>query len=229
MRLDRFISNQTEQSKKTVRGLLAQGRVKVFDRVVRDGTFEVSLFCRVSLDDVVLQDRTAYYVMLHKPQGYLSATCDPKHPTVLDLIDEAFRNELHIGGRLDINTTGLMLLTNDGNWSRRITEPSLKKAKVYLVETQNPITNEYTRLFAKGVYLAYENLTTQPAQLEILGERKARLTIYEGRYHQVKRMFWRLENKVVALHRERMGEITLDTDLEVGGSRFLTAEEIASV
>tara|TARA_B110000037_G_scaffold166647_1_gene188525 strand:+ start:1360 stop:1863 length:504 start_codon:yes stop_codon:yes gene_type:complete len=167
--------------------------------------------------------------MLNKPRGYLSATSDLQHPTVMDLIDLPPDEKLHIGGRLDRGTTGLLLITNDGNWSRRITEPGLKKPKTYLVETEAPITPQYQELFTQGIHLMPEDITTQPAQLEILAERKARLTIYEGRYHQVKRMFYRFENKLVSLHRERMGDIHLDPNLELGQYRPLTPAEIALV
>jgi 16S rRNA pseudouridine516 synthase len=229
MRLDRFIGHQEGLGRKAVREALAQGRVTVRGELVRDGLFEVTEFCRVTLDDIVLQDRPALYFMLHKPAGYLSATSDPNYRTVMELIEKQGDEQLHIGGRLDLDTTGLLLLTNDGNWSRRITEPNLKTPKVYRVETEDPITPEYQELFARGVHLLPENLTTQPAQLELLSERSARLTIYEGRYRQVKRMFYRFKNKVLALHRESMGEIKLDPALAVGEYRPLTAEEIALV
>jgi len=223
MRLDRFICNQTAQSLKTVCGLLAQGRVRVDGQVAKNRFHEIGAFCRISVDEEVLQERTAHYLMMHKPKGCLSATSDEKHRTVMELIEPELRSELHIGGRLDFNTTGLLLLTNDGNWSRRITEPGLKKPKVYRVETRDPIVPAYQEFFAKGVYLKTEDITTQPAQLDILSERSARITIYEGRYRQVKRMFGQLDNRVVGLHRERMGEIRLDPALKEGEYRQLTS------
>lgn len=229
MRLDRFIGHHTQQSRKVVRLLLAQGRVNVLGEPEVDGLREITKFCHVALDDVVLQERTAHYIMLHKPAGYLSATWDPKVPTVMELIDQPVDEVLHIGGRLDVGTTGLLLLTNDGNWSRRTSEPSSKSPKVYLVDTSDAITSEYQDLFVKGVHLMPEDIVTQPAQLEILEERRARITIYEGRYRQVKRMFHRLGNKVVGLHRERIGRLVLDPELGVGEWRALTAEEVASV
>ncbi len=229
MRLDRFVCNCTGQSQRTVCGLLARGVVIVEGSVVRDRHLQVSEFCRVEVAGTVLQDKAAYYLMLHKPEGYLSATSDDRNRTVMELIDPDLREELHIGGRLDLNTTGLLLLTNDGNWSRRITEPKLKKPKVYWVETRDLIGEEYEPFFKKGVYLKTEDMTTQPAQLEILGDRQARLTIYEGRYRQVKRMFAQLGNQVMKLHRESMGSIVLDPKLLPGESRFLSQEEIESV
>jgi pseudouridine synthase len=145
--------------------------------------------------------------MLHKPMGCVSATSDPQHRTVLDLLPPAWRDDLHIAGRLDFNTTGLMILTNDGQWSRRLTQPQTKLPKVYHVETEDEIGEHYVAKFREGFYFAFEDLTTQPAQLDILGPREARLAIVEGRYHQVKRMFGHFNNKVVGLHRESMGMI----------------------
>lgn len=229
MRLDSFIRISTQQSQATVIRLLAQKRVKVNGVSTTNRHHTVSEFCRVELDSEVLQCRTAYYLMLNKPCGYLSATRDAKHPTALSLIKKPFQQDLHIGGRLDLNSTGLLLLTNDGNWSRRITEPGLQKPKAYRVETRDPITLEYAMQFANGVYLEYEDLTTQPAELDLLEPNRARLTIYEGRYHQVKRMFAKLGNRVISLHRERMGDIYLDPQLGPGAWRPLTKTEISSV
>ncbi|GIZ13464.1 hypothetical protein NCCP436_28800 [Pseudomonas sp. NCCP-436] len=167
--------------------------------------------------------------MLHKPVGVVSATEHDSHRTVLDLLDENHRHDLHLAGRLDLNTSGLLLLTNDGQWSRRITQPQQRKPKVYRVRTERPITAEYVEVFARGLYFAYENLTTLPAELQLLDSHNARLTLYEGRYHQVKRMFGHFRNRVLALHRERMGEIALDPALAPGEYRPLNPTEIASV
>jgi 16S rRNA pseudouridine516 synthase len=166
---------------------------------------------------------------LHKPAGCVSATRDPQHPTVLDLIHEPDKDELHIAGRLDFNTTGLMLITNDGSWSRRLTQPQTKLPKVYYVETEQDIGPEYAIKFNEGLYFAFEDLTTQPAGLELLEPKCARLSIVEGRYHQVKRMFGHFDNKVLRLHRERMGSLVLDDTLKPGEYRPLTDEEIGSI
>ena len=119
-----------------------------------------------------------------------------------------------------------MLITNDGSWSRRLTQPQTKLPKVYYVETEQAITAEYAITFARGLYFAFEDLTTQPAELTLLGPKSARLSIVEGRYHQVKRMFGHFDNKVLRLHRERMGPLLLDANLEPGQYRALTPEEI---
>ncbi|NBK38419.1 pseudouridine synthase [Pseudomonas soli] len=230
MRLDRFLGNLPCYNRQQVRLLLAQGRVRVDGVATADPLLEVREFSRVAVDEQVLQaGHPARYLMLHKPSGCVSATQDPQHRTVLDLLPAALRDELHIAGRLDYNTTGLMILTNDGQWSRRLTQPKTKQPKTYLVHTEDEIGAHYVERFREGFYFAFEDLTTLPAQLDILGPRSARLTIVEGRYHQVKRMFGHFQNKVVALHRESMGSITLDPILHTGEFRALTDAEIASV
>ena len=212
-----------------MRQLLIEDRVKLNGEIVRSGTVEVGEFCRVSVDDRVLQDREALYYMINKPAGYVSVRNDPVYHSALELVDIPNNAELHTAGRLDLDTTGLFIVTNDGAWSRRLTDPDSKKPKVYRVETSRPVSEACEALFAEGMRLLPEDIVTQPAKLERLGEREVRLIIYEGRYRQIKRMFWRFENKVVALHRERMGDIELDDRLEPGQFRSLTEDEIASV
>jgi 16S rRNA pseudouridine516 synthase len=164
--------------------------------------------------------------MLHKPAGFLSATLDHTHTTVMELVAPELREDLHIAGRLDRASTGLLILTNDGRWSRQLTEPRIKIPKVYRVCTAYPISPDTPQRFAEGIWFEYEQLTTSPAQLDLLGPCEARVTIYEGRYHQVKRMFHAAGNRVTALHRERMGKIRLDDSLAPGQYRPLTPEEI---
>lgn len=230
MRVDRLLSNLPRFNRKQVRLLLAERRVSVDGVAVSDPHHEIREFSRVCVDGEVLQaGKPARYFMLHKPQGCVSATADPQHPTVLDLLDEPDKGELHIAGRLDFNTTGLMLITNDGQWSRRLTQPQTNLPKVYLVETEQAIGPEYAMTFAQGLYFAFEDLTTQPAELELLGPTTARLSIVEGRYHQVKRMFGHFDNKVIGLHRERMGPLVLDVALAPGQYRALTDDEIRQV
>jgi 16S rRNA pseudouridine516 synthase len=229
MRLDRFLSNLPTFNRQSVRHLLASGRVWVDDQPVRDGRCEIRVFSRVEVDGQLLQaGKAARYFMLHKPIGVVSATEHPEHRTVLDLLDEPDKHELHLAGRLDLNTSGLLLVTNDGQWSRRATSPTGKQPKVYRVETEHEIDPACVEVFARGLYFAYEDLTTLPAELEILAPRQARLTLFEGRYHQVKRMFGHFRNPVVGLHRQSMGAIQLDPQLAPGQYRPLTAQEVAS-
>jgi 16S rRNA pseudouridine516 synthase len=194
-----------------------------------NGRGRISEFCHVEVAGNILQARQPVYLMLHKPKGYVSATSDAKNKTVLDLINLPEKSQLHLAGRLDFNTTGLLLLTNDGRWSRKLTLPQQKIPKRYWVKTQDLITDEYVKKFSEGFYFRFENLTTQPAELEILSPTTARLTIYEGRYHQIKRMFGFFNNEVLNLHRLSMGRVVLDENLVAGDYRSLTAEEIASI
>lgn len=228
MRLDRFLSNLPRFNRQDARQLISQGRIYLDGQQCRDAQSEVREFSRVQLDDELLQaGKAARYFMLHKPVGVVSATRHPEHRTVLDLLDEPDKDDLHLAGRLDLNTSGLLLISNDGLWTRRLTLPGSKQPKVYRVLTEQPISTEYIEVFARGLYFAYEDLTTLPAELEILGSHSARLTLHEGRYHQVKRMFGHFQNKVIGLHRERIGPLELG-DLPPGHYRALSAEEVAA-
>ncbi|MFT4888990.1 MAG: 16S rRNA pseudouridine516 synthase [Pseudohongiellaceae bacterium] len=224
-RLDRFISQNSAFSISDTRLLIAQKRIALDGMVAHSVQQKVTEFTRVVLDGNCLNDNTPVYIMLNKPKGFVSATQDIKHATVLDLIQHSEKADLHIAGRLDINTTGLLLLTNDGSWSRKISLPQTKLAKTYEVFLSKPLNSEYVAAFQEGIYFAYENITTQPAHLEILSEYTARLSLIEGKYHQVKRMFGFFQNQVLALHRVSVGHLVLD-GLGLGDSRLLTAKEV---
>lgn len=223
-RLDRFIARNTPFKKSEVRLLLAQRRV-IVDGMVADSIQQrITPFSQVEVDGCCLNANTPVYLMLHKPAGVVCATKDPRHTTVIDLIDHPRRHELHIAGRLDFNTTGLVLLSNDGAWTRRISLPQTKLPKTYEVVLSKPLSESYVAVFQQGIYFAYENITTQAADLEITGEFTARLTLVEGKYHQVKRMFGYFQNEVLALHRVSVGDFSLDS-LESGQSRELVINE----
>ncbi|MBY3790685.1 16S rRNA pseudouridine(516) synthase [Photobacterium carnosum] len=217
-RLDRFISQNSIYSMSDTRLLVAQKKIIVDGDVAHSTHQKVTQFMHVELDGHSLQDNKPIYIMLNKPQGIVSATKDSKHTTVLDLIDHPQKDELHIVGRLDFNTTGLVLLTNDGAWSRQISLPETKLAKVYEVTLSKPVTEEYITVFKEGIYFRYENITTKPAHLEIISEYQARLSLVEGKYHQVKRMFGFFQNEVLALHRVSVGHL-LVAGLESGQYR----------
>jgi 16S rRNA pseudouridine516 synthase len=229
MRLDRFLESKLSYSAQTVRDLFVRRKVTLNGIAVTEGRGRITEFCRVEVDGKVLQARDAIYIMLHKPKGCVSATKDAKNKTVLDLVDIPEKENLHLAGRLDFNTTGLLLLTNDGKWSRKLTQPQQKIPKTYWVKTQSEITPEYVEKFAEGFYFQFEDLTTLPAELKILSSHTAQLTIYEGRYHQIKRMFGYFQNEVLELHRLSMGNISLDENLAAGEYRLLKPEEIASI
>ncbi len=227
MRLDRFLTRRGLHSCKEVARLLADGRVTVDGETETNGLRKISRFSRILLDAEILQENDAIYLMLHKPAGHLSATSDPEHPTVIELIDHPRRSELHLAGRLDRASTGLLLLTNDGRWSKQVTEPDEEISKIYRVTTRDPISEETAAIFTQGIYFAYEDLTTRPATLEVITPHEALISIHEGRYHQVKRMFHAVGNQVLSLHRESIGPLVLDPALAPGQSRDLTDSEIA--
>ena len=167
------------------------------------------------------------YFMLHKPAGYVCANKDDLHPTVFDLLDEPNMSDFHVAGRLDIDTTGLVIITNDGDWSHKITSPKHNKFKTYLVETQEPINEEAIVALEQGVQLHNEKELTRPAIVDKLASYSLRLSICEGKYHQVKRMLAAVDNKVVELHREKIANIHLDENLASGEYRPLTAAELS--
>lgn len=209
MKLSRILSNENGVSRKQANALIAAGAVTINGATCQEAAREVGRFATVaSHGRVIQQGEQAHYLMLHKPAGYLSATEDKVHKTVMELIHHSLHSGLHIAGRLDRASTGLLILTNDGTWSRQLTEPHIKIPKVYRVSTASAITPETATRFAEGIWLEFEQLRTSPAGLELLGAQEARVTIYEGRYHQVKRMFHAVGNRVTSLHRERMGEIS---------------------
>ena len=230
MRLDKFIAQQLGVSRAIAGRLIRGHHVTIDDEVVRDTAFKLLPEHAVAYEgNTLTQQNGPRYFMLNKPQGYVCSTEDPDHPTVLYFLDEPVAYKLHAAGRLDIDTTGLVLMTDDGQWSHRITSPRHHCEKTYLVTLENPLSADTAEQFAKGVQLHNEKDLTKPAVLEEVTPTEVRLTISEGRYHQVKRMFAAVGNRVVGLHRERIGEIALDPTLEPGEYRPLTEEEIASV
>lgn len=218
LKLETLIGKRLGIGTRQAHARIAAGRVSVDGTAELRHLLEVSKFERVVCDGETVQPGLErLHLMLHKPAGILSATSDPLHPTVLDLIDHPAKASLHLAGRLDRSSTGLVLLTNDGAWSESLAHPGSGIEKVYLVGTDRPIPSEAEARFAEGFFFATEGITTRPAGLERLGERLARVTLHEGRYHQIKRMFHRLGGiRLVSLHRERIGPFSLPADLAPG-------------
>jgi 16S rRNA pseudouridine516 synthase len=209
-RLDKYISAHTDTPRKDVRLMLAQGRVTVDGVVADDVGRVIGKFHQVFLDGAPLQQaNTPRYLMLNKPAGVVCATRDAHHHTAIDLLNQPWRDELHIVGRLDFNSTGLVLLTNDGQWSRRLSLPTSQLVKRYRVTTEHSITSDYVEAFRRGMFFRYEGITTRPAQLRILADRSAEVDLVEGRYHQIKRMFGHFGNKVLSIHRYAVGAYEL--------------------
>ncbi|MBX9756766.1 MAG: 16S rRNA pseudouridine(516) synthase RsuA [Pseudomonadaceae bacterium] len=229
MRLDKYIADTTDLSRALVKLALRSKRVMVNGEQIKDASLQISPTDTVQLDGEALSPVGPRYFMLHKPLGYICATIDNDHPTVLDLLDEPNKKILHIAGRLDIDTTGLVLITDDGPWNHRVTSPRHECQKTYRATLANALISDAEEKLQAGLLLNSEKHLTKPATLERLSGNQVRLTISEGKYHQVKRMFAALDNRVVELHRERIGDITLDGSLAVGEYRRLTAAEIQSI
>ncbi|WP_272992347.1 MULTISPECIES: 16S rRNA pseudouridine(516) synthase RsuA [Spongiibacter] len=229
LRLDRFLATVTDYSRSEAKRLIKNGDITLDGEVLSDPRQSVDADADVRLRGQSLRSAEPRYFMLNKPVDYVCAARDRRHLTVLDLLDEDNPERLHVAGRLDIDTTGLVLLTDDGNWSHAITSPKKQCWKRYWLRTAEPIDASAVARFAKGVFLKDDKQRTQPAELEIIGPCEARLRLSEGRYHQVKRMFGALGNAVVELHREAIGDIELDEALAEGEYRPLTTTERDSV
>ncbi|WP_439134471.1 pseudouridine synthase [Pseudomaricurvus sp.] len=228
-RLDRYLSHQLGVPRGDIRLILAQGRVTVDGVVARSIHQVLDKFSLVEFDHKPLSSSRPRYIMLHKPRGVVSATEDERHTTVIDLLPGDDNSDLHLVGRLDFNTTGLVLLTNDGHWSRALTLPETKVPKYYHVCLEKPVTEEYAEAFLRGIYFSFEDVTTRPAELTIINPYEVKVVLEEGRYHQIKRMFGHFNNKVVGLHREAIGNLPLDSTLLPGESRELTRSEVHSL
>ncbi|WP_137225979.1 16S rRNA pseudouridine(516) synthase RsuA [Shewanella sp. MEBiC00475] len=229
MRLDKFICESTELTRSLAKKALHRGDVTCDGVVVKDSGFKVLPQMSVHLEGTLISVIGERYIMMNKPVDTICSTIDEEYPSVLSLIDIEKINTLHIAGRLDADTTGLVLITSDGQWSHKITSPKKDCGKRYLVELANPIDDSLIQVFADGIELRNEDGLTKPALLDIIDPTHVRLTISEGKYHQVKRMFAAVGNHVINLHREAVGSIELDSDLALGEWRLLTDEEAKSV
>ena len=229
MRLDKFLADMGIGTRSEVKKYIRQGKVKV------DGVVEKSPEAKidetkqqVSCFDKTVGYETFEYYMLHKPAGVISATTDAKDKTVIDLIESKKRKDLFPVGRLDKDTEGLLLITNDGELAHRLLSPKKHVDKVYFAKVKGVVTEEDQRIFAEGVSLGQGEMA-KPSRLEILVSdeiSEIRLTIQEGKFHQVKRMFLSVGKEVIYLKRLSMGTLQLDENLALGEYRPLTEEEL---
>lgn len=224
MRLDKFICKSTELSRSEARRAIAAGEARVNGEPVTHEAAQVHENNLVTLAGQRLEPRPFRYLMMHKPAGTLCSNVDGVYPSLFRWLEIDRPDELHIVGRLDADTTGLVLLTDDGRWSFTITRPEQHCAKVYRVGLRDPLAEHVAARFAQGLWLQGETKPTQPARVEASGPREALLTITEGRFHQVKRMFAAVGNRVIRLHREQIGGIRLN--VPPGQWRALSRAEI---
>lgn len=232
MRLDKFLVACAVGSRTEVKNLLKAGRVTVNGKKEKSAKLQIyEERDEIRFDGQVLEYEEFVYYMMNKPQGVISAIEDPKHRTVLDLLDDLARTkEVFPVGRLDIDTHGLLLLTNDGKLAHALLSPKRHVDKTYLAQVKGIMTQEDVERFAKGIPL--KDFTCQPAKLEIVSvnpvknQSLVRVTIAEGKFHQVKRMVSYCGKEVVHLQRLTMGTLALDENLERGEWRRLTKEEL---
>ncbi len=226
-RIDKIIASQGQYSRKEVKALIAKGRIAVDGRVVSSSSEKADpLTTQISIDGKPLAFRRNLYLMLHKPKGYVSATEDRDHPTVLELVPREYRGRnLFPAGRLDRDTTGLMIITDDGVLAHNILAPKKHVPKLYHVELDIPVTEEMRLGFSEGVML--NDGVSKAADLIKTGEKTAEVTLREGRYHQIKRMFGCFGAEVVELKRLGMGRLSLPEDLAEGECREMSEEELA--
>lgn len=228
-RIDKIIASQGQYSRKEVKDLISKGRVSLDGRVIKSSSDKADPEnARIEIDGKSMCFKKNLYLMLNKPKGYVSATEDKEHRTVLDLVPPEYRGRsLFPAGRLDRDTTGLMIITDDGALAHNILAPKKHVPKLYHVEIDIPVTEEMREGFAAGVVL--NDGVCKSADLVITGEKTARVTLREGRYHQIKRMFGYFGAEVTELSRLGMGNLRLPEDLEEGECRELTAEELAQL
>lgn len=229
MRLDKFLADTTDLTRSLATKAVKQGRVLVNGDKPKSAAIKIADTDVVTLDGETLTLESGFrYIIMNKPTGYVCTHRDSTHPLVFDLL-EGISNprDLHTVGRLDVDTTGLLLITDDGQWSHILTSPKRHKPKVYRAWLADDLCAEAEERFERGIMLEDEETPTLPAQLQRITQREVLVTIHEGRYHQVKRMFAALGNHVEKLHRESMGGLELPSDLAVGEYRPLTEEEIA--
>jgi 16S rRNA pseudouridine516 synthase len=225
MRLDKTLCHATGLTRSQAQITIRLGQVTVDGKEVRDPACKIGPQAQVAWRECEVALQGHRYYMLNKPQGVICATSDTTHRTVIDLLGVENKKGLHAAGRLDIDTTGLVLISDDGDWSHRITAPRHKCPKRYRVTLTEPLEASAVTQFAAGITLRNEAQKTQPATLEMITPTDVRLTIGEGKYHQVKRMFAAVGNHVAALHREAIGALQLDESLAPGEYRPLSDAE----
>ncbi|MBD5151744.1 MAG: 16S rRNA pseudouridine(516) synthase [Oscillibacter sp.] len=230
-RLDKLLASTGRWSRREVKGLVKEGRVLIdgVPAAAPDQKLDPSL-SRIMVDGEDLTIRKFTYVMLHKPAGVLSATEDPRQETVLDLLPpELQRRGLFPVGRLDKDSEGLLLLTNDGDLAHRLLSPKRHVDKVYYIRTDRPLAPSDVEAFARGIVLS-DGTSCLPAGLELLGDgSEALVTLHEGKFHQIKRMIASRGAAVCRLKRLSMGTLVLDEFLKPGEFRLLTGEEVSKL
>lgn len=224
MRLDKFVCKSTDLTRTEAVEKIQSGVVSVNGTPIQDEAKQVHESNCITLNSSILVARPFRYIMLHKPADTICSNIDEVYPSLFKYLDIDNSSELHIAGRLDADITGMVLITDDGRWSYHITRPTTLCTKVYRVGLSRPINDNAAEQFKQGVQLQGESQLTHPAELVVLHPKEVLLTITQGKFHQVKRMFAAVGNRVVSLHREAIGGVCLD--VEVKQWRYLSDVEI---
>ena len=242
-RIDKLLSHEGFGSRKDIRKILRNCEVLLNGKRIYDPSLQIDTQKdTLTIDGDTVDFHTNLYIMMNKPQHVVSSTKEGDHQTVFDLLDDSLRTpylieKLHLVGRLDMDTEGLLLFTTDGELTHRITSPKTHISKTYYCELEHTESQEHqqeiTRAFEEGIAVGSEDneegFTCQPAFLKWKSDSSALLTIYEGKYHQVKRMFLAVSNKITYLKRVSMGKLELDPKLELGEYRELEQEELGDL
>ncbi len=228
IRIDKILANLGYGTRSSIKKEMKKGVVTVNDEVIKDSATLIDpekdeLYYK----DLLIEYQEYIYLVMNKPAGIISATEDYNQETVVDILipEDQARDPFPVG-RLDIDTEGLLLLTNDGKFAHKISSPKSEIPKTYFVKTKEKIEEKLIKKFKKGIYLINEDITTKPAELEILSDHTAHLTIYEGKFHQVKRMFEYTGNEVLFLKRIKIGAFSLPEDLEPGEYKEMDLEDL---
>lgn len=225
-RIDKIISSQGKYSRKEVKKLISSHKVLLNGEIVKSSDVKVNVENdEIVIEGIKLNVKRKIYLILNKPQGYVSATTDKRDKTVLELVPEEFnKRNLFPAGRLDKNTTGLMIITDDGELAHNILSPKKHVKKSYKVTLDIDATEDMIEKFNNGIEL--NDGICKPAEMKIIGSNVAIVTLREGRYHQIKRMFGCCGAKVIELHRISIGNLSLPNDLKEGECRELTDKEL---
>lgn len=229
IRLDKLLAHSGYGSRKEVKNYIRKGLIEVNGKVIYDDDLKIDTL----VDEVIVGDEEVnydehIYIMLNKPEGYVSATVDNKYPTVIDLLKENQTRGLFPVGRLDIDTTGLLILSNDGALAHRLLSPKHHVEKEYTLTYSGTLATDACRRFHEGIDIEGEYIT-KPAELILKENHQANVILTEGKYHQVKRMIQAVGGEVTTLKRIRFKNIWLDSDLAEGEYRYLTEAEISSL
>lgn len=228
-RIDKALSNQLGYSRKEIKELIRKKHIIINEQVITKPDIKINPETdTIKIFNKELTIRKNVYLILNKPKGYISATEDRTAKTVLDLVPQEYSHRnIFPAGRLDKDTTGLMIITDDGEFAHNILSPKKHISKTYKVTIDTKLTNEMVEGFKKGLKL--NDGECKEATLEITGEYTAKVILTEGRYHQIKRMFGCFAAKVLELERIKMGELELPKDLKIGECRELTNEELNKI